>query len=75
MSKKMSYSKRAALETLESISRKVMVWAPLVAFFAWITHGKFITTDVWEVLIPLGIVAGVIWFWAAGQLPDNDDEK
>lgn len=70
--KKMSSNKKAALKSIESICGKLMVWAPFVAFFAWLTDGKFITTDVWKALVPLGIVAGVIWFWAAGQLPDEE---
>lgn len=69
--KKMSSNKKAALKSIESICGKLMVWAPFVAFFAWLTDGKFITTDVWKALVPLGIVAGIVWYWAVGRLPDE----
>lgn len=68
---KMSNKRKAALETVESVSRKTMAWAPLVALFAFITKGAFIQIDIWKALMPLAVIAGVTWYWAAGQLPDD----
>lgn len=67
----MSNKRKAALETVESVSRKTMVWAPLVALFAFITKGAFIPVDTWKAMMPLAVIAGVIWYWAAGQLPGD----
>lgn len=70
MSEKMSRNKKAALETLESVGRKTMVWSLVIAFWGAIIGGKW--ADLWQVMIPLSIIAGIAWFWVVGRFPDEE---
>lgn len=55
--------RKAAREALIDVAAKVMVWSPLVALFAYITHGEYLPADAWTALLPVAVAAGFFWGW------------
>lgn len=68
---KMSSNKRAVLKSIESICGKTMTWALVFSLMDFVLEGKCLPGNVWQGLIPLSIVAGLIWWWALSRLPDE----
>lgn len=68
----MSRNKRAFLKTLNSIGMKTFNMGVFISVIAFIV-GREQYKDLWQVLIPLGIIGLAVWFVANWKLNTNQE--
>lgn len=66
----MSRNKKVLLKMMYETGQKLMSWSIVLSLLAYVTDGKLLPADTWMALLPLAVVAGIGWYWAAGQLQD-----